>query len=73
MFLNNVAGPATDIVCLNAGTALYGSGIADSIGDGVKKAQAAIASGAAKAKLEQLIEVTHQLGKSLEKMSDILE
>lgn len=61
--LNNVAGPATDIVCLNAGTALYGSGIADSIGDGVKKAQAAIASGAAKAKLEQLIEVTHQLGK----------
>ena len=61
--LNNVAGPATDIVCLNAGTALYGAGIADSIGDGVKKAQAAIASGAAKAKLEQLIEVTHQLGK----------
>ncbi|WMW81267.1 anthranilate phosphoribosyltransferase [Undibacterium cyanobacteriorum] len=61
--LNNVAGPATDIVCLNAGTALYGAGIAESIGDGVKKAQAAIASGAARAKLEQLIEVTHQLGK----------
>lgn len=61
--LNNVAGPATDIVSLNAGTALYGAGIADSIADGVKKAQAAIASGAAKAKLEQLIEVTHQLGK----------
>ncbi len=60
--LNNVAGPATDIVSLNAGTALYGAGIADSIADGVKKAQAAIASGAAKAKLEQLIEVTHQLG-----------
>ncbi|MBC3882693.1 anthranilate phosphoribosyltransferase [Undibacterium sp. LX40W] len=61
--LNNVAGPATDIVSLNAGTALYGAGIADSIADGVKKAQAAIASGAAKAKLDQLIEVTHQLGK----------
>ena len=61
--LNNVAGPATNIVSLNAGTALYGAGIADSIADGVKKAQAAIASGAAKAKLEQLIEVTHQLGK----------
>lgn len=61
--LNNVAGPATDIVSLNAGTALYGAGIADSIADGVKKAQATIASGAAKAKLEQLIDVTHQLGK----------
>ncbi len=61
--LNNVAGPATDIVSLNAGTALYGAGIADSIADGVKKAQAAISSGAAKAKLEQLIDVTHQLGK----------
>jgi len=61
--LNNVAGPATDIVSLNAGTALYGAGIADSIADGVKKAQAAIASGAALAKLNQLVEVTHQLGK----------
>jgi anthranilate phosphoribosyltransferase len=61
--LNNVAGPATDIVSLNAGTALYGAGIADSIADGVKKAQAAIASGAALNKLHQLIEVTHQLGK----------
>lgn len=61
--LNNVPGPATDIVSLNAGTALYGAGIADSIADGVKKAQAAIASGAALNKLHQLVEVTHQLGK----------
>jgi anthranilate phosphoribosyltransferase len=61
--LNNVPGPATDIVSLNAGAALYGAGIADSIADGVKKAQAAIASGAALAKLNQLVEVTHQLGK----------
>nr|WP_314857840.1 anthranilate phosphoribosyltransferase [uncultured Undibacterium sp.] len=61
--LNNVPGPATDIVSLNAGAALYGAGIADTIADGVKKAQAAIASGAALAKLNQLIEVTNQLGK----------
>lgn len=60
--LNNVPGPATDIVSLNAGAALYGAGIADSIADGVKKAQAAIASGAALSKLNQLVEVTHQLG-----------
>ncbi|MFZ6802093.1 anthranilate phosphoribosyltransferase [Undibacterium sp. Di24W] len=61
--LNNVPGPATDIVSLNAGAALYGAGIADSIADGVKKAQAAIASGAALTKLNQLVEVTQQLGK----------
>ncbi|MES2036925.1 MAG: anthranilate phosphoribosyltransferase, partial [Pseudomonadota bacterium] len=59
----NVPGAATDIVALNAGAALYGAGIATSIADGVKLAQAAIASGAAKAKLEQFIEVTQQLGK----------
>jgi anthranilate phosphoribosyltransferase len=61
--LNNVPGPATDIVSLNAGAALYGAGIADSIANGVKKAQAAIASGAALSKLNQLVEVTNQLGK----------
>lgn len=61
--MNNVAGPASDIVSLNAGAALYGAGIADSIADGVKKAQHAIASGAALAKLEQFVQVTHQLGK----------
>ncbi|MFZ6649426.1 anthranilate phosphoribosyltransferase [Undibacterium sp. TJN25] len=60
--LNNVPGPATDIVALNAGTAIYGAGIADSIADGVKKAQEAIRSGAARAKLEQFIQVTQQLG-----------
>jgi anthranilate phosphoribosyltransferase len=61
--MNNVAGPATDIVSLNAGAALYGAGVASSIADGVKKAQAAISSGAALAKLEQFILVTQQLGK----------
>ena len=61
--MNNVAGAATDIVSLNAGAALYGAGVADSIADGVKKAQAAIASGAALAKLNQFVEVTQQLGK----------
>ncbi len=61
--LNNVTGPATDIVSLNAGAALYGAGIADSIADGVKQAQAAIASGAALKKLAQLVEVSQQLGK----------
>ncbi|MFZ6735840.1 anthranilate phosphoribosyltransferase [Undibacterium sp. Ji42W] len=61
--MNNLEGAATDIVALNAGAALYGAGIATSIADGVRLAQSAIASGAAKAKLEQFIEVTQQLGK----------
>ena len=61
--MNNVPGAATDIVSLNAGAALYGAGIAESIADGVLRAQQAIASGAAKAKLEQFILVTQQLGK----------
>jgi len=61
--MNNVNGPARDIVALNAGTALYGAGIAASIAEGVKSAQETIASGTARAKLEQFIQVTQQLGK----------
>lgn len=61
--MHNQAGAATDIVCLNAGTALYGAGVANSILDGVQAAQAALASGAALAKLEQFIEVTQELGR----------
>ncbi|CAN5874949.1 anthranilate phosphoribosyltransferase [soil metagenome] len=61
--MNNVPGAATDIVSLNAGAALYGAGVASSIAEGVKQAQAAIASGAALAKLNQFVQVTQQLGK----------
>jgi anthranilate phosphoribosyltransferase len=60
--LNDVTGPARDIVALNAGTALYAAGISDSIADGLGKARAAIASGAALKKLEQFVQVTRQLG-----------
>lgn len=61
--LNNVSGAAKDIVSLNAGAALYAAGVASSIADGVKKAQDAIASGAARAKMDHFIQVTQQLGK----------
>jgi len=59
--LRGEPGPATDIVALNAGTALYAAGVAPSIEDGLAKARAAIASGAATAKLEQFVNVTRQL------------
>jgi anthranilate phosphoribosyltransferase len=61
--LNNVPGPACEIVALNAGTALYAAGIAGSIADGLTKARETIASSAAIRKLEQFVEVTQQLGK----------
>ena len=54
--LDNTEGAAKDIVCLNAGAAIYAAGITDSIQTGVEKAQSTIESGAAKQKLEQLIE-----------------
>jgi anthranilate phosphoribosyltransferase len=48
-------GPARDIVCLNAGAALYAGNVASSIAEGLKQAQAVIDSGAALSKLEQLV------------------
>lgn len=56
--LDNVAGPVRDIVILNAGTALYAAGVANSIADGVNRAREAIGSGAARAKLEQFAKFT---------------
>ena len=56
---NNTDGPAKDIVCLNAGAAIYAAGLAASLTDGVKKAQDVIASGAVAEKLEQLIAKTN--------------
>jgi anthranilate phosphoribosyltransferase len=60
--LDDAVGPARDIVALNAATALYASGVASSIADGLEKARAAISSGAARRKLAQFIEITQQLG-----------
>ena len=54
-------GPALEIVCLNAGTALYTANLVPDIAAGVTKARDTIASGAARAKLEQFIQVTNAL------------
>jgi anthranilate phosphoribosyltransferase len=51
-------GPALDIVALNAGAAIYVSGITDSLQAGIEKARKTIAEGAAKAKFAKLIAVT---------------
>jgi len=52
---DNVDGPAKDIVCLNAGAAIYVSGLADSLAAGVSSAQDVIASGKVANKLEDLV------------------
>jgi anthranilate phosphoribosyltransferase len=51
-----------DIVALNAGTALYAAGMVQSIGNGLEKAKQTIASGAARAKLDQFVRTTQKLG-----------
>ena len=52
---------AREIVLLNAGTALYVANTVDSIGAGIAAAREAVASGAARAKLEQFVAVTRRL------------
>jgi anthranilate phosphoribosyltransferase len=58
--LDNQPGTARDIVQLNAGAAIYAAGLSDSLHDGVKHAAAIIASGAAKAKLAELIQFSNK-------------
>jgi anthranilate phosphoribosyltransferase len=52
--LSGESGPARDIVAMNAGAAIYVSGLAGSIADGVKKAQQVLDSGDGLARLEKL-------------------
>lgn len=58
--MENQQGPAKDIVCLNAGAAIYAAGLATTLAEGVARADEAIASGKAKQKLAQLIAVSNQ-------------
>ena len=62
--LANEPGPSRDIVILNAAAALYVAGIAGSLWDGVAAARDAIASGAARAKLDHLVRFTRSMEKA---------
>ena len=55
----NEEGPAKDIVCLNAGAAIYVSGITDSLALGVEKAKAVIAQGKVANTLKALVALTN--------------
>jgi anthranilate phosphoribosyltransferase len=54
--LANTPGPARDIVCVNAGAAIYVAGITDSWQAGVQMAQSVIAEGKAAGVLKKLVE-----------------
>jgi anthranilate phosphoribosyltransferase len=56
--LANTPGTAREIVVLNAGTALYVANVAESIQQGITLARDAIASGAARAKLDEFVRYT---------------
>jgi anthranilate phosphoribosyltransferase len=59
--LEGKPGPARDIVALNAGAAIYVSGLAASLEEGVTAAGALMASGAARRKLDDLVRFTSTL------------
>ena len=61
--LDNQEGAARDIVVFNSAVALYAANVVDSVEAGLAPARAALASGAAKAKLQQLIARTQQTAK----------
>jgi len=59
--LEDKSGAPRDIVALNAGAAIYVSGRAETLEDGVENAFSVIQSGAARAKLDEFIKYTRKL------------
>lgn len=60
---DKAAGAPRDIVALNAGASIYVAGLAPTLADGVDRALELIASGAARAKLDQLVAFTSACGR----------
>jgi anthranilate phosphoribosyltransferase len=59
--LADVEGTPREIVALNAGAALYAADVAASIQEGIAQARIAIASGAARRKLDEFVAITQKL------------
>ena len=60
--LDDESGPARDIVTLNAGAAIYVSGLATSLADGIEQAAQSISAGRAKQALLSLVEISSEMG-----------
>jgi len=58
--LDNTPGTAREIVAFNAGAALYAANLAENIGDGITLARKAIASGAARRKVDEFVQFTQK-------------
>jgi len=59
--LDGIAGPAADIVLLNAGAAIYAAGKAESLATGIENARQAIKSGKAREKLNEFVAISNKL------------
>lgn len=59
--LGGAPGPASDVVALNAGAAIYVAGLAATLAEGVERARAVIASGEARIRLDELARYTQTL------------
>jgi len=57
----NEAGPARDIIQLNAGAAIYVAGLTDSLEEGIARAGEVIASGEARARLDALVNLSQSI------------
>lgn len=57
--LENQSGAARDIVLLNAGAAIYTAGLCESLAAGIQRAAEVINSGAARQKLQELVQISH--------------
>ncbi|MRH77979.1 anthranilate phosphoribosyltransferase [Spiribacter sp. C176] len=59
---DGMPGPATDLLALNAGAAIYVAGIEGTLAAGVARAQSLLASGEVRAQLTQFIALSRELG-----------
>ena len=60
--ISNPDSPESDIVALNAGSAIYVSGVATNLANGVAMAQDAIAAGLAKERFDELVRISKLMG-----------
>ena len=58
--LDNLPGAARDLVLLNAGASIYLAGVTKTLERGIEKAAGVVESGAARAKLDQLVEFSNR-------------
>ena len=59
--LENRAGAPRDIVAFNAGASIFVAGLAPTLGEGIDKARAVLASGAARRKLDDFVAATRHV------------